>query len=294
MNDLTYVCAPRITEKALHTLEGIVHGIAADNKINDAEISELRAWLNTLPHLSNKNKAFSALVEIVESAIEDYFLDSEEKENILYHLDNLKIGGELYNLITADLQQLHGLLHGILADGEINQKEIETLEQWLENNRHLNSYYPYDEIYSIVQKVLADGIVDAEEQEELKGFFSIFVELKGDIDINDKKTPIENFCAFDPDISFEGKQFALTGSSSRGSRKELALEIEQRGGVFINNVSKNTNFLIYCGEKSDYWAFTCYGRKVEQAIKLRKEGYPIQIIVEADFWDAIEDFEVDI
>jgi len=34
-----------------------------------------------------------------------------------------------------------------------------------------------------------------------------------------------------------------------------------------------------------------YGRKVEKAIQLRKEGHKIILVHENDFWDAIEDLK---
>ncbi len=37
------------------------------------------------------------------------------------------------------------------------------------------------------------------------------------------------------------------------------------------------------------WAFACYGRKVEEAMALRKAGNRLLIVHENDFFDALED-----
>jgi hypothetical protein len=38
---------------------------------------------------------------------------------------------------------------------------------------------------------------------------------------------------------------------------------------------------------NEFWAFACYGRKVEQAYTQRRKGHHIVIVHERDFWDAL-------
>jgi hypothetical protein len=42
-----------------------------------------------------------------------------------------------------------------------------------------------------------------------------------------------------------------------------------------------------CTVDPTLWAFACYGRKVERAYMMRREGHRVQIVSERDFWDAI-------
>ena len=37
------------------------------------------------------------------------------------------------------------------------------------------------------------------------------------------------------------------------------------------------------------WAYACYGRKIEEAVTLRKAGAKVVIVNETDFWDAVDD-----
>ena len=57
----------------------------------------------------------------------------------------------------------------------------------------------------------------------------------------------------------------------------------------MNSVSKKTNYLIVGDDGNPCWAYACYGRKVEKAINLRKEGAQIIIVHENDFWDEVEE-----
>ena len=51
-------------------------------------------------------------------------------------------------------------------------------------------------------------------------------------------------------------------------------------------LQKKTDFLIIGDDSNPCWAFSCYGRKVEEAMNMRKQGYKISIVKEIDFIDA--------
>lgn len=71
--------------------------------------------------------------------------------------------------------------------------------------------------------------------------------------------------------------------------KEIAEPIESLGGKFNNNVTKKTRYLVVGNKGNPCWTFSCYGRKIKEAIKLRQEGQKLVIVSESDFWDIIED-----
>jgi NAD-dependent DNA ligase len=98
----------------------------------------------------------------------------------------------------------------------------------------------------------------------------------------------QGFFQIDPDIYIQEKNFCITGQSNKYKRKEIAEKIELYGGFVTDSVTNSTNYLVVCDEKNDCWAFTCYGKKVEKAINLRKKGNLISIIHEFDLYDALE------
>ena len=71
--------------------------------------------------------------------------------------------------------------------------------------------------------------------------------------------------------------------------KDVESEIIRHGGIPVNNISKKTDYLIIGDNGNPAWAFACYGRKVEKALGLRKEGHTIVLIHEYDFSDIIDD-----
>jgi NAD-dependent DNA ligase len=82
---------------------------------------------------------------------------------------------------------------------------------------------------------------------------------------------------FDPvkSIEFRGKIFCFTGTLDYGNKKQCKEAVQERRGIVINNVCKDTDYLVvgrYCN--GDY----SYRRKIKYAEELREQGIPIQIV----------------
>lgn len=280
-------------EKALHSLIGIIDGITSDQQINNAEIEELQNWC-LLQHYHQKRYPFKEIIPLIKDSLEDGILTSEEIENIQWVCDTYLNENPYFDVITTAIQELHGILHGIMSDNVINEKELRYIKGWLDDNSHLETIYPYDEVYSLVFNVLQDGKVDPEEELILKAFFADFIDTTGSLNINKgeyeelKKTMnINGLCALAPNIEVSDQSFCFTGESSRMKRSELAKIIQENGGIFHKNVINDTQYLIVGDNGNPCWAFSCYGRKVEKAMNLRKQGKNILIVHEIDFWDSL-------
>jgi hypothetical protein len=283
--------------KTIHTLEGLVSGIQLDGQISNTEINELKYWCLNHEQLI-KVAPFTELIPLIRKSLEDNILGDEEIKDILWVCNNFKYENQYYDIITSDIQRLHGIIHGIMADNEITKEELLHLQDWLDENEHLASTYPYDELSSLLLTVLADGIISTDELNILKTFFSDFIDTDYSSSINTeelkqlkKEYSIIGVCAIDPNISFDNKTFCFTGASSKTSRKAFADTINSIGCNYKDGISAKVDYLIIGNEGNPCWAFSCYGRKVEAAVKLRKDGHPILLIHENDFWDAYLDKE---
>lgn len=281
-------------EKAFHTLEGLLKGIAIDGSINHEEIEEITGWFN-LNRSILSHHPFSTLVTVLKTALSDGHINDEERADILWLCSQYtSFDNPYYDLVASDIHRLQGILHGIMADNKIEPGEIEQLEDWLGENDHLTGVYPYDELHSLITHVMDDGILSPEESKSLKAFFADFADLKNapnldPVEISELKSSINTtgICAVHPAISFPDQTFSFTGESSKASRFGIKHRIESRGGRYKNALAEETDYLIVGDDGSPCWAFSCYGRKVEQAMKMRRAGHHIQIIHESDFWNAI-------
>lgn len=278
-------------EKAVNTLLGLVEGIAIDSKINDAEIGFLQAWLDGQRIRAHRHP-FNEIFPVVEQAIADGVLSSEEREDILWLCRRLT-ATDYFNKATADMQRLHSLVAGIGSDGQVSVEELRGLSDWLQENDHLKTCWPYDEIESLVSGVLSDGKIDSNEHAILMAFFGEFVSILDNKTVVNpffvEGTSVVGLCAVCPEIQFSDSVFCLTGESHKYSRQEFEALISDLGGKAVGGVSKKVKYLVVGAEGNPCWAFACYGRKVERAVELRKEGHPIVIVHENDFHDAVAD-----
>jgi NAD-dependent DNA ligase len=296
-DDLGYRAYTSLSEsdKAINSLKGILMGISLDNEVTDTEMKELLGWSAKHHDLIDRNP-FKNLMVTIQEAANEKANRMEMIEDLYWLCDRYSQDSKnvFYDLATADLQTLQGLCHGILADSVVSDVEVRSLEKWLEAHDHLNSYYPYDEIYSLLLSVLKDGVIDDVERKRLMAYFNEFVKLT-DQELTQKigdeisSIKISGICTSSPNLEFAGNAFCLTGIFSRSTRKEAENAIVDMGGIVNKDVSKKTDYLIIGDSGNPCWAFACYGRKVEKAITMRKDGSRVSLIHEYDFWDALED-----
>lgn len=287
--------APAELHKAVNTLKGIVAGITTDRDINPDEVNELVNWCLNHQHLSQKHP-FSELIPLIESAIEDSYISAEESQDIIWLCNNFISDANYYDLKTSSLQFLQGLVHGILADGVISDEEIHALKNWVRTNDYLSGCYPFDEIESILLSILADGKITDEERELLKAFLSNFIDyttsynlVESDMEQLRNQFSIDGICAVCQELDFENNHFCFTGQSTRAKRNDICEIVKSLGGNFNNSVTNKTRYLIVGNAGNPCWAFSCYGRKIEDAVNRRKNGQNLTIVNEIDFWDIVDD-----
>lgn len=300
MEEYRIFTKPAELHKAVNTLRGIVAGINSDTNVGSKEIQELTHWCQLHAHLCDRHP-FSEIIPVVEKACEDGIITDDESKDILWLCNNFADDNSYYDSITSSIQFLAGLVHGIMADGELSDPEIASLKSWLENNSFLAGTYPFDEINSLLYTVLEDKVITPDEREQLMAFFGNLIEFKDSCNLNEgdfktlqEKYCIGGICAVCPEISFENKLFCFTGESYRGTRAELAAVVEQLGGKLRSGVTRKTDYLVVGNAGNPCWVYSCYGRKIEDAIALRKDGAHVVIVNETDFWDAVDDAQAGI
>jgi NAD-dependent DNA ligase len=292
----------RRIDRAVLTLKGIISGVTIDGELNQKEVQEVRDWVDENRSLL----VVSPLQEVstqMETCLKTGVLSAEEREELLWVCSNLDPESDVSDAITQDIQVLHGILHGVLADGIVTEKEAIGLREWLVSNESLEGTYPYDELYVIVREVLKDGVVDEAEKNLLASFFKDFINLSISSRIKSeaervkvgvkKEYSVPGICATSPQIVFPDSVFTFTGEFRRCIRKDAEAQAIRLGGLVSSNVLPKTNYLVIGAAGNPCWMYACYGRKVEKAVSMRKEGHAILLVHENDFWDAVEDYGIE-
>lgn len=278
-------------DKALNSLTGLIEGIAIDGIVNDAELDFVRAWLREHNEFRHAHP-FNELMPVVEAALADGVLTEEERLDILWLCEQMQ-STEFYYQTTAELQRLHGVLAGIASDQRITEQELRSLSDWMAEHDGLKGRWPFDEVESVIAAVLRDGRIDADEHQMLQHLFSEFVAITDNRTIVSPSITVSGtvvgLCAVCPEIVFSDKRFVFTGASNKTSRNDFDALVVRLGGFSSASVSGKTDYLIIGADGNPCWAYACYGRKVEAAVKFRKEGRPLLLVHENDFWDAVAD-----
>ena len=289
---------PAELHKAINTLRGLVAGINSDMKVGSEEVTELVHWCEIHANLRDRHP-FSEILPVVDQALEDGVVTEDEARDILWLCNNFVDNSAYYDMVTSSIQFLNGMLHGLLADGKLSDHEIMTLKSWIDANDFLAGTYPFDEINSLLYVILEDNIITEQERETLMALFSDVIDFTSSYNLSEKefarlleKYSISGICAVCPEISFEGKIFCFTGESYRAKRSEIAETVANLGGIARTSVSAKTDYLIVGNAGNPCWAYACYGRKIEEAVNLRKQGAGIVIVNETDFWDAVDDVSI--
>lgn len=280
-----------VVQKTLNTLKGIVLGIGLDGIVKPSERGLLNYWLSENGALIDRHP-YNELIPLITQCLQDDILDDEEREDVKWLCDRL-MSDDYYDIVTADMQILHGILGGAAADGQVTKEELLALSQWLDDHAHLKTCYPYDEVESLILSVLKDGKVDEYESKFLQSFFSEFLSVGDDRTVTSPIVTIENsivgVCAVCPEITFSDSVFCFTGASSRFSRTEFNELVKTLGAKSSKGITKHVNYLVIGADGNPCWAYSCYGRKVERAVELRKSGSKLLIVHENDFHDAVAD-----
>jgi len=184
------------------------------------------------------------------------------------------------------IDELIGICRGVIADGVVDEREAIFLGQWIENHRDIADRWPVNILYARLTEMLKDGILAGEEQVELLGTLR---EITGDstmfVEPNRSTTlPLDKPA---PEVDFTDKTFCLTGRFVFGSNLDCEETIVELGGSVVPSPGKETHYLVIGELCSPDWVHTTFGRSIERAIELKEQGFPIRIISEEHWVNAL-------
>lgn len=287
-------CTRSNLDKYFHQLEGTLRGILMDGVVSPAEADTLRRWRDSLGRSATR-APFREVVETIDAVLADDKVEPEEVEDLLWVAQRFTTPNQYYDAVSSDIQRLHGIIFGFLADGELTDDELLALKDWLDQHDHLRQVHPYEELCTLLMMVFEDGVVDEGERRLLHAFLADLapggdkrvIQYNG-IDLGSMTLPM--VCATNVDIPVPGKLFCFTGKSTVAPRKAIAQAVRAAGGEVSPHVTQSVDFLVVGSGGNPCWAFAKYGRKIEKAMSMRRAGSQLMIVNEVDFWDALEDY----
>ena len=147
--------------------------------------------------------------------------------------------------IKRSLDELMGPCKGIAADGKIVQEEAEFLLRWMSANAEISGEWPTGRLFSRVDNMLCDGVLDGAEQQELRELIHSIVGLDGHgkVPVQDLSTtlPLDNPA---PNIVFIERSFLFTGKFAFGPRSPCIEVTKILGGIPVKGVTMTLDYLV--------------------------------------------------
>ncbi|MCH1928755.1 hypothetical protein L9G16_01015 [Shewanella sp. A25] len=266
-------------ERSLNTLKGILLGITADQRLRQSELLLLDVWIKNHEEITDDPDIVD-LADALNDILADGVVTADELEDLfelINSINDYRQFGEFeeHHLIN----QLLGFLSGIAADDEINESEILTLVDWLNQNSAILDCWPASTIVSKLNAILADGEITFEEREELlqtiQKLTGVHLSETGDC----SSSTTECFDQIDT-LQHHNIGFCFTGKFNCGSRKEVEAKATNLGAFITKGVNFETRYLVIGAQASRDWKFSSHGRKIEKAMNLKGKGHDIFVISE--------------
>lgn len=185
-------------------------------------------------------------------------------------------------IIRRDIDQLLGICEFALQDGHIDQAEAEAILEWLNNHTSSLDTWPANVLYDRLRAMLADNVLDDDEQGELLGLIMSISRPRTAATASPATLPL---CQPQPNVVFESKTFCFTGVFEYGSREKCHAATQARGGILLKGITKKLHYLVIGNVGSETWLHSTFGHKVLKAVEYRTNGVPIAIISETT-WRA--------
>lgn len=175
------------------------------------------------------------------------------------------------------MQELQEIVSNIINDSVITIEEANSLLDWMYSHSDLEGFYPYDKIFNLIDDILSDGIIEANEEHELLELLDAY--------INPQTTKLK--------VNVNSKVICLSGEFDYGSKSEVEQFFVSKGAKISKTVTKKIDILVLGETGNVAWKYGNYGTKYEKAQQLNEKGANILVYKENDIIGYLGD-KVDI
>lgn len=155
--------------KDINELIGLIRGINFDGVINDMEVYALEEWLDANRGLLLSDKE-EKLVNLIQDVLEDGIIDDREKDLVFEMIDDFSkddVDKE------SKVDELNGILNGIICDNVINAEEVYRLKDWMDKYGYIiREDQASRNLCVLIDGILEDNIVTKDEETQLLSVIS--------------------------------------------------------------------------------------------------------------------------
>jgi len=178
------------------------------------------------------------------------------------------------------IEKLMGIVEAMVADGDLDDLEIEFLEAWLAENPDLTQVWPGSAVSGAIEAVLADGHVSQDERTYL--LTTLKQLASGEFALDDQDGAADLTLLFDDavEIKLRDSLVCLAGEFIHGTKAACERLLERAGGWPAATVSQNVRYLVVGSKVLPNWNETPFGQTIRDTLTLQQAGSDIAIVSE--------------
>ena len=191
--------------------------------------------------------------------------------------------------LEREIAEMLGLVDRMLADGTITSEESKSLCEWHRSRPDVLGRWPVSLILSRLRQFFARERIDEAERADLRDLRDELADGRGSIVLGQPRLSRLPLDQPPPAICWgRGEVFVFAGRFAWGTRAQCQLEVHQRGSTCESNVTRRTSFVVVGTFGTEHWEHAVYGQQIQRALHLRRCGFPLRIVGEDHWVDALQ------
>ncbi len=183
------------------------------------------------------------------------------------------------------IAEMVGLVQGIVADGRVSAEEAERLAAWTRNHPETALRWPANILALHLTRIFEDGRVDRRERARLRAMLEQLAANPAGFAGGFRLATDLPIPRPEPPVVFEGRTFLFAGEMAYGPVHACEREVQELGGSCLKTVTRRLDYVVIGAIAAQDWAQRAFGAVVDDVVRYRARGVSIAVITE-EHWAA--------
>lgn len=189
--------------------------------------------------------------------------------------------------VEQGLAEMLGLVRGVAADGLVSADEATRLSEWTRANPEVACRWPANLLARRLERIFADGRLEARERERLSAMLSQLAENSTGLALGFPLATDLPITRPEPEVTFEGQTFVFAGQMAYGPTHQCEREVVELGGTCERAVNRRTDYVVIGSLAAGDWTQADFGTLVDEVVQYRARGVRIAVVTEEHWAEAL-------
>ena len=274
-------------KKASDYWHGFLKGILASGVIEDLEMEAMRAEAEGMAEVVGYQVATAFVRDVDRRVLSGNAVAHRVVSDHLVAAECMEPPKELKRRVN----EFYGFCAGIACDGVITTEEALVLVDRIRLDPELSEGDRVQELNAAALSAISAGDVGRADSEKVRDRIACLV---GDSFVDTGMATYGSVGSMEGagrnarHIVFHERTFVITGKLGMGPKKAVGEMIEERGGIYAERLTSETDYLVVASVASRDWTQSSEGRKIQQALEMRRKGAGPEILQEVVLRKAFE------